>query len=77
MALRGALSNRSWGAFVRVEAQVHGHDDAAADLAIRDFTARLLPALPRVLAPSSPVHAARGAAADAALAAGARGGNGR
>jgi len=72
MALRGALSNRSWGAFVRVEAQVHGHDDAAADLAIRDFTARLLPALPQVFATSSPVHAARGVTADVALVASVR-----
>lgn len=50
MALRGAMANRSWGAFVRVEAQVRGHDDAAADLAIHDFAVRLLPALPGVLA---------------------------
>lgn len=51
MAMRGALANRSWGAFVRVEAEVHGHDDAAADRAVEAFTARLLPALPGVLAP--------------------------
>ena len=50
MALRGVLDNRSWGAFVRVEALVRHGDDAAADREAGDFTARVAQALPRVFA---------------------------
>jgi EpsI family protein len=50
MALRGALDNRSWGAFVRVEAQVRGHDDDTADREASEFAARVTQALPGVFA---------------------------
>ena len=50
MALRGALDNRSWGAFVRVEALVRNADDRAADREAGEFAARVAQALPRVFA---------------------------
>ena len=50
MALRGALDNRSWGAFVRVEALARGGDDATADREAGDFAARVARALPSVFA---------------------------
>jgi EpsI family protein len=53
MAMRGALANRSWGAFVRVEAEVRDHDDAAAERAAEAFTSRLAVALPTMLAPAA------------------------
>ncbi|MBI1796590.1 MAG: EpsI family protein [Candidatus Eisenbacteria bacterium] len=56
MALHGALANRSWGAFVRVEAAVRGRDDDPAQRAARDFAARLVPALRAVLAPAAGGH---------------------
>jgi EpsI family protein len=49
MALSGALENRSWGAFVRVEALVQS-TDAAADSAAADFAGRVARELPRVFA---------------------------
>jgi EpsI family protein len=49
MALSGALDNRSWGAFVRVEALVE-RSDAAADSAASDFASRVAGALPQVFA---------------------------
>jgi EpsI family protein len=53
MALRGALDNRSWGAFVRVEALVRDGRDAAADSLASDFATRVAAELPRLLAPAS------------------------
>jgi EpsI family protein len=50
MALRGALDNRSWGAFVRVEAQVRDGDDATADRDAGAFAAEVSRALPTVFA---------------------------
>jgi len=50
MALRGALDDRSWGAFVRVEAQVRDGDDRGAEGAAADFAARVAHALPQVFA---------------------------
>jgi EpsI family protein len=50
LALAGALDNRSWGAFVRVEALVRRHDDAAARRVLDDFAARVAVELPGVLA---------------------------
>ena len=48
MALRGALDNRSWGAFVRVEAQVQGGDDSTADRDAGAFASAVARALPGV-----------------------------
>jgi len=48
MALRGALDNRSWGAFVRVEALVRGPGDAAAEAMAADFSAQVARELPRL-----------------------------
>lgn len=48
MAFVGALENRSWGTFVRVESVVHEDGDAAATERVREFAAlaaRRLPAL--------------------------------
>jgi EpsI family protein len=53
MALSGALENRSWGAFVRVEARVRT-DAAAADAAAGDFAARVARSLPEVFAAAPP-----------------------
>jgi len=50
MALQGALDNRSWGAFVRVESVVERGDDAAAVARIRDFAGRVARELPGVFA---------------------------
>jgi EpsI family protein len=49
-ALGGAIENRSWGAFVRVEALVGAEDEAVADRAAGDFAARVATALPAVIA---------------------------
>jgi EpsI family protein len=49
MAMSGALQNRSWGAFVRVETEIQGDDRAAAAHAADDFAARVAHALPGVL----------------------------
>ncbi len=50
LAIAGALDNRSWGAFVRVEALVRGGDDAATARVLDDFAARVARRLPGVLA---------------------------
>jgi EpsI family protein len=50
LAIAGALDNRSWGAFVRVEALVRREDDATAALVLDDFAARVARDLPGVLA---------------------------
>lgn len=49
MAMSGALENRSWGAFVRVETEIRGDDRAAAARAADDFAARVAQQLPGVL----------------------------
>jgi EpsI family protein len=48
MALAGAIDNRSWGAFVRVETKVRERDDAAAAVRLADFAARVADGLPAV-----------------------------
>ncbi len=48
MALSGALENRSWGAFVRVEELIRG-DRAAAARALDDFAGRVARELPASL----------------------------
>jgi len=53
MALSGALEDVSWGAFVRVEAQVK-QDEAAADRMAVDFSRRVADALPAVFASADP-----------------------
>lgn len=49
MALSGALDNRSWGAFVRVETLVRG-DGTDATRRLDDFAARVARTLPAVFA---------------------------
>jgi EpsI family protein len=51
MALAGALDNRSWGAFVRVEMRLGPGGEGVAIEALDDFTARVARALPGVFAP--------------------------
>jgi len=58
MAVRGALDNRSWGAFVRIETVIEDGDEAAAARRIRDFGGQLTRALPAVFAPPAPPPAA-------------------
>ena len=53
MAVIGALEDRAWGAFVRVETQSRG-DDAAADRVASDFAGRVASSLPAVFAASAP-----------------------
>jgi EpsI family protein len=48
MALAGALDNRSWGSFVRVESVAPDGDMAAATERVRDFASRLARELPAV-----------------------------
>ncbi|HEV2104654.1 MAG TPA: EpsI family protein [Candidatus Eisenbacteria bacterium] len=50
LALEGALDNRSWGAFVRVETVARGGDMAAARARVADFAGRVARALPGVFA---------------------------
>ena len=50
MALRGALDNRSWGAFVRVETPIESDDEAAARRRLEDFGVRVGASLPAVFA---------------------------
>ena len=52
MAMTGALENRAWGAFVRVEALVRT-DDVAADSLAADFAGRVAARLPEVFASSA------------------------
>jgi EpsI family protein len=53
LAISGALENRSWGAFVRVEAIVRNDDDARARRLLDDFAARVAADLPAVLSEAS------------------------
>jgi EpsI family protein len=53
MALRGALDNRSWGAFVRVESVVRQGDVAAARERVSDFASRVAREMPVVFARSA------------------------
>lgn len=48
MAFLGALDNRSWGAFVRVESVATNDDLRAANARVRDFSARVARSLPAV-----------------------------
>jgi EpsI family protein len=50
MALSGALDNRSWGAFVRIETRLGNGGEAAAVAALDDLSARVARALPGVFA---------------------------
>lgn len=52
MAITGALDNRSWGAFVRVETRLGPGGEVPAAEALDDFTARVAGALPGVFAPA-------------------------
>ncbi|MEO5616607.1 MAG: exosortase C-terminal domain/associated protein EpsI [Candidatus Eisenbacteria bacterium] len=52
MALRGALDNRSWGAFVRVETPIRAGDEVGAAGRLAEFGARLSGVLPAVFADS-------------------------
>lgn len=55
MAIAGALDNRSWGAFVRVETPIGPEGEAAAEARLADFAGRVARALPPVLAaPEAP-----------------------
>ena len=50
MALTGALDNRSWGAFVRIEVRLGSAGETATTAALDDLTARVARALPGVFA---------------------------
>lgn len=50
MALTGALDNRSWGAFVRVETPMPEGGEAAAEGRLREFSADVASSLPAVFA---------------------------
>ncbi len=50
MALLGALDNRSWGSFVRVESVARDGDMAAATARVREFAALVARELPAVFA---------------------------
>ena len=54
MALIGALENRSWGTFVRVESVVHDGDVGAATARVREFSALVARELPAVFAQAAP-----------------------
>lgn len=53
MAVLGALENRSWGAFIRVESVVEGGDEAAARARVADFATRVSREMPKVFARAS------------------------
>jgi EpsI family protein len=53
MALLGALDNRSWGAFVRVESVARDGDLAAATARVREFAGRVASDLPAAFAAAS------------------------
>ena len=53
MALTGALENRSWGAFVRVETPIRNDDEAAAVQRLHEFAGEVARALPVVFADST------------------------
>jgi len=50
MALTGALENRSWGAFVRIETVVRDGDVPAARARVSDFSQRIARDLPGIFA---------------------------
>jgi EpsI family protein len=54
MALLGALENRSWGTFVRVESVVRDGDVDAATARVREFSALVARELPAVFAQAAP-----------------------
>jgi EpsI family protein len=51
MAVLGALDNRSWGAFVRIETPYREGDEANAEADLREFGNRVARGLPLVLEP--------------------------
>lgn len=53
MAFVGALENRSWGTFVRVESVVHEDGEAAATERVREFAALVARRLPALFADAS------------------------
>jgi EpsI family protein len=59
MALTGALDNRSWGSFVRVESVAGDGDMAAATERVREFASSLARELPAVFAPVADSAATR------------------
>ena len=59
MAMSGALDNRSWGAFVRVESVARDGDMAAATARVGEFAARVSRALPAVFAAAADSASAR------------------
>jgi len=59
MALLGALENRSWGAFVRVESTAPDGNLAAASGRVQDFAGRVARELPTVFAHAVPAPAGR------------------
>lgn len=54
MALLGALENRSWGTFVRVESVVRDGDVDAATARVREFAGHVARALPAIFAQAQP-----------------------
>ncbi len=54
MALLGALENRSWGAFVRVEMIIGPGGREAAERALEDFATQVVAELPAVFARARP-----------------------
>lgn len=50
MAMTGALDNRSWGAFVRIEMRLGSGGETVTTAALGDLTARVARALPGVFA---------------------------
>ena len=54
MALLGALENRSWGAFVRVEMIVGPEGREAAERALEDFAAQVASEMPAIFARAEP-----------------------
>jgi EpsI family protein len=59
MALMGALENRSWGSFVRVESVAGDGDMAAATERVREFATLVARELPAVFAPMADPGATR------------------
>jgi EpsI family protein len=50
MALAGALDNRSWGAFVRIETRIGNRGETVAATSLDDFASRVARVLPGVFA---------------------------
>ena len=57
--MTGALENRSWGAFVRVEALIRDKDEAGALLSLDDFAGRVARDLTPLLAMGATGDSAR------------------